>query len=750
MSSTNGVSARFVQSLWVGSCALVLVAWAAAPAHADLTADDVARLEARAARVTIKRDTFGVAHVYGPTDADVIFGLTYARAEDEFVRMDQAVLGMSGRAAEGLGNDGLGTDYLVRAFEIPSLAQHEYANRMTPEARALADAAADALNYYVHLHPDEQPLVFEQYEPWHFVAASYGMHIATLTFLDQTIQTEDIVRQLTPSLEQSPSEPTDGSNMWAIGPSRTESGNAMLFINPHIPIHELYEAHACSEEGLNVSGGMAYGAGILPVVGFNAHLGWSLTVNYPDVVDAYSEVFDHETDRLKYKYGDEYRDAVEWTETVRLLDQAGEFQDLEITFRKTHHGPILAQRDDGTTLSVRIANVENGGLFEQWYRMAKAETLDGFKQAIGNGALLFHNMMCADDQGNIYYVYNSAMPKRDEQFDWTRPLDGSDPATDWQGYHTLDELPSVLNPSSGWMQNCNSSPYTTTVDADNPKRDEFPSYVAVRDGDDARVDMSHNTLGRDEPFTLDALEDAGFGTYAWQGERLLNTLFDAYDAAAASESPRAEKLADLVAELKQWDRTLALDSVASSVFMLWMEASLERRYRGLAEGDDLILGTLEDVRNGLEAKWGTWQVPWGEINRLQRPPVERMNRGFQLAASAFSDDDSSLPFLGGSPYAGIAFCGLSRPSALQYITSGADGLKHRYAVHGHSYVAVVEFTDNGPRARSIIPFGTSRHSDSPHYLDQAPLYARGEMKPVWFTPEDVAAHLERAYKPGQE
>ena len=669
--------------------------------------------------VTIHRSAYGVPHVTGPTDASVVFGFMYARCEDEFARIEQSIISMIGRSAEINGEAGIELDQTIRAFEIPTHAQRAY-KQAPDDVRALLDAAAAGVNHYLATHPEVEPLRLTAFEPWYFIAQSYGFHLAMFD-IDPGRSLESLA-QATPTWEV-----RDGSNMWAIGPSRTANGSTMLFINPHIPLEEAYEACLRSDEGLQIYGMTAYGSAILPLLGHTPRHGWSLTVNYPDILDIYAVQFDDPGNPSTYRHGETVRSARTWTETIDVLVD-GEIEQRDISLMRTHHGPVLAEQD-GIHYAVRIGRLdEDGGrLTEQWYRMATATDFDAFKDAVGMGQLPFHNIMYADRDGNTWYVYNCAMPRRDPAFDWRGVVDGNVASTDWIGYHPADELPQVVNPEAGWMQNCNSSPFTTT-EGDNPEPDDFPLYIARDDRDGGRVLASSRILSANADFTYDEWAAAAWDTRVYEASRHIPAIRAAVDALADREPDRAAALEDVVSTLESWDQVATIDCDITTIFMIWFEVVLPHIWSG-ALNDAIRISSLELVMTEIEKSYGTWRIPWGEVNRLQR--VE--------AGEAPSNDRESWPIAGGHGAAGIVNCFLARSST---------GTKRRWGFHGHSYVSVVEFGRDGVRAGAVIPYGISRDPSSPHYTDQAPLYAAGTFKDVTFDRREIERAAMRSYHPG--
>jgi acyl-homoserine-lactone acylase len=526
--------------------------------------------------------------------------------------------------------------------------------------------------------------------------------------------------------EETEGEPLAGSNMWALAPSRSASGKAMLFINPHVGFFgggQRYEAQLHSDEGLNV-----YGFAILgtPYIrsGFTQNLGWSHTNNYADIMDVYLETFDDPKNPLAYRYGAGYRTASEWSEELKLKTWNG-LKTLRYRFRKTHHGTIIGGRD-GKLVAARPAKLEAGGELEQRFAMNRARNFTEFKAALSRLAITGSNTIYADRAGNIYYVHGNAVPRRDPKIDWTKPVDGDKAETEWQGYHRLDELPHLLNPKSGFLQNCNSTPFLMTQDG-NPRTENFPQYLAP-EMDTPRAKSSRRILTEKEKFTFDELTRAATDTTVNEADPIIIQMSAAWNDLPAEDKALSDKTAPAIGELVDWDRVAKTDSVAATLFFL----TNERANRDDKSKDAKArLRLLETVMNDLEKDFGTWRVAWGEINRLQR-----VHTG---GDEPFSDERRSWPVAGGPGAAGVVFT---------YNARIEKGQKRRYGRSGNTFVSVVEFGKE-PRARSILVFGQSADPKSPHHTDQAELYAQGKFKDVRFTLKEIKADLEASYRPGE-
>lgn len=686
-----------------------------APAFARRAPEAADTMPPLARQVTIYRDRFGIPHVHGRTDAAAAFGFGYAQSEDYFARLEDNFIRAAGRRAEVFEKSDLSTflresaveeDRLNRLLEIPRLAQEEY-RRLDPRMRAIVDGFVAGINYYIAGHP-KAPKLLRRVEGWHPLAfIRYNYYQNGFAFIARG-----------PGLQELPlvESAGRGSNGWAIGPKRTRDGHALLFINPHLSFFgpgQVYEGHVISDEGWNFTGYTRFGFPF-PYVGHNESAGWVSTDNFADVADLYVEHFDRPGDPLAYRYGSGYRRATEWQDSIKVKTQAG-LETRTFRFRKTHHGPIVATRE-GNPVALKMARFESDGWLAEWYAMTRARNLAEFRAVMRPLNMLFGNAMFADRDGNTFYVYNGAVPRRDLSFDWSQPVDGSDPRTEWQGIHDFDELPQLTNPPSGWMQNCNGTPFLLT-DVGNPDPARYPKYMAT-ERDTNRAMQSRKILEGRDRWTFEDLERAAFDTRSWKADTELADMIRAARAAIRL-SDRVNRALDLLAA---WNGRQRINQAAPLVFESWVAES---------RPDLEPAAALSAALDKLERDYGRWDIPFGEATRLQR---------FNDVESQLPDDaNPSIAVPGVSPLLGGIFT---------FDAALFPGRRHRYGLMGGTYISVVEF---GPkvRAKAVHVYGASGDPASPHYVDQAPLYARGEFRPAWFALEEIKANLEAAYQPGE-
>lgn len=730
---------------------------------------DVLAQTAGRERATVYRDSYDVPHIFGSTDESVVFTAAWVQAVADWPQVERNFLRATGRATELVGEEALLDDYLVRALEIARLAREEYA-RATPRMRGLLDAFAEGFDAYLEAHPNARGLL-KGVEPW-YTLALVRFYYHQITFLAyaglEKAWAERLLEEGGPdsaAVARAGAPPRDrldfasaavtrfagephgplgqlpfGSNEWALGPSRTAGGTAMLLVNPHVSffdIEQYVEIHLHSEEGLVFSGLTRYGF-LLPYMGHGNRHGWTYTDNYADISDLYVESFDDPADSVAYRYGDGHRTAETWTETIRVkTDEVSESRTLRLW--KTHHGPVVGLDDNGRYLTAKLPRLEEGGWFDQVDAMIRARSMEEFRAAVGRLAIPYMNTMYADIEGNIGYVYTSAIPRRDPAFDWGNSVDGSDPATEWKGYHALDELPQVWNPPSGWLMNTNSTPMVAT-DSVPYERDDFPSYMVGDETDNARARSSRRVLEQLEGATFDDFSRAVWDTRLSLADSIVPLLQDEWERLeAAVDAPPAELAAgsasrtwvgEAVRRLRVWDRVADVKSVETT----WFVIGLERWWLTEQEGRSgpypnlqALATTLED----LKAIHGTSEVAWGEINRLQRPPSDD--------PAGFSDELPSLP-VGGTPgWAGSIFT---------FHSDTLGTVERRYGSFGNTFVKVIEFGLT-IRGRSVVVFGHSGDPDSPHFFDQAPLYVERRFKPAWFSRADVEANAVGSYQPGR-
>jgi acyl-homoserine-lactone acylase len=731
--------------------AILLLAVACASCSSQAAVDnDVAALEKRAQGITIIRDTWGIPHVYGKTDADAVFGVIYAQAEDDFNRVETNFINSQGRLAEAEGEKEIYRDLRMKLFIDPEDMKAQY--QKSPEwLKALMNGWADGLNYYLQTHPKVTPRVITHFEPWMaltFSEGSIGGDIervnlreleafygkgpkkdteAASAFAPTGFRRDDPVVYV---------EPT-GSNGAAVAPSNTANHHALLLINPHTSFFFRAEAQMVSAEGLDAYGALTWGQ-FFVYQGFNTRAGWMHTSSGVDNIDEYLETIVKKGDAFYYKYGSEERPLKSSTIVVPYKSASG-MAKKEFTVYRTHHGPIVREID-GKWVSVRLMEEPLKAL-QQSYGRTKATSYKAYRDVMELHTNSSNNTIYADADGTIAYFHSNFIPRRDPKFDWTKPVDGSTPATEWNGVLSIDETPGLKNPPNGWLYNTNNWPWTA-AGPNSPKKADFPQYVE-RNGENPRGLHAIRVLDNKKDFTIDSLIAAAYDSYLPSFAIQIPALLKAYDAAPAS-SPLKAKLAEQIALLRKWDFRWGVSSVETSLAQYWGEEIGRRvnddvRKSGMSADDYVaqkaapaqLLDALSVASDRLAADFGTWKTPWGDINRYERVNGDIVQK--------FDDAKPSIP---------VGFTSSRWGSLASFGARTYPGTKKMYGTTGNSFVAVVEFGDQ-VHAKAVSAGGESGDPASKHFGDQAERYATGNLRDVYFYRPDVEAHAERTYHPGK-
>ena len=699
---------------------------------------EMGRWRAEANRVTITRDDWGIAHVHGKTDADAVFGMIYAQAEDDFPRIEANYLTNLGRTGEADGEKAIWQDLRARLYVSDNELKADYARSPAP-MRRLMDAWVDGLNYFLATHPNVHPRALTRFEPWmalSFTEGSIGGDIERID-LDQLkafYSNRPIAAALSPWVER------QGSNGIAIAPKLTADGGALLLINPHTSHFFRSELQMRSDEGLDVYGAATWGQFFI-YQGFNRHAGWMHTSSGIDVVDEFAEKVERRGKGYCYWYGKTCRPMGIRPITIRYRMADGRMGTRSFTAFMTHRGPIV-RKDGDRWVAFSMMNKPVEAL-QQSFGRTKTRDLTSFLAVADRfKANSSNNTLFADDHGEIAYLHPQFVPVRNDHYDYTKPVDGSDPATDWRGLHALSSLPSVLNPQSGWVQNTNAWPYRA-AGANSGDPAHFPKYMDT-DGENFRGLHAQQMLTRSKGWTLEKLQAAAYDSYQPGFAELIPALVRAYDALPASDARKAE-LAAPIGVLRAWNYRWGTESVAQSLAMVWGSALRKELNAPKDEpGNKVMMRLARDTTadqklhalsaavSRLTADFGRWSVPWGEINRIQRIS--------NAISPPYSDSAPSLPV----PFAEGSWGSLASLRAEQ-----KPGTKRWYGNYGNSFVAVVEFKPSGVRAHAVTAGGESGHPDSPHFNDEAQRYASGNLRTVYFTPEQLKGHTERVYHPGE-
>jgi acyl-homoserine-lactone acylase len=723
---------------------LVAAGLICALASPAMAAGERDRLKAEAAQVSIVRDDWGIAHIHGKTDAQAVFGMIYAQAEDDFNRVEANYLTALGRTAEAEGQAAIWQDLRQKLIVDPIDLKAKYAASQT-WLRTLMDGWADGLNYYLATHPAVRPKVVKHFEPWMALSFSEGsigpdIEKAPLPALEAFYGGKPVAArtyQLAEAESLKFKEPS-GSNGMAIGPGATKDGHALLLINPHTSFFFRAEQQVTSDQGLNAYGAATWGQFFI-YQGFNDHAGWMHTSTAADTVDEFAETIVRKDGKLYYRYGREERPVTVSTIAVAYRTSGGRMASQSFTVYRTHHGPIV-RAEGGKWIAIALMNKPVEAL-EQSFERTKTTDLASFLKVAALAANSSNNTVFADSKGETALLLPQFMPRRDNRFDYTKPVDGADPATDWKGLTSFAEIPHVVNPAHGWLYNSNDGPWWA-AGPDSPQRAAFPRYMD-QVGENPRTPHALRVLDGAKDVTLPTLIQRAYDPYLPAFGRLIPGLLAAYDGVATGD-PQKARLAEPVAALRAWDDRWSADSAATSVAVFWGEAlwakvAPDAKAAGMPILDYMAtratpaqrLDALAEATDRLTRDFGTWKTPWGRINRFQRINDHIVQH--------FDDGGPSIP---------VAFASSQWGSLASFGAKRYPDTKKYYGNTGNSFVAVVEFGDR-VHARAVTAGGESGDPKSKHFDDQAARYAAGDLREVYFYPDQLVGHTERRYRPGE-
>ena len=707
------------------------------------TPKEIATWKQEANNVTIIRDNFGIPHIYGKTDADAVFGLLYAQCEDDFPRVEMNYVEKLGRLSEANGEKDVYNDLLIKLVIDSAEAVHDY-NNAPLWLKKLCNAYADGINYFLYKNPTVKPSLLKRFEPWFPLLWTDGSIGAISTGGVSVAELQNFYSGSNKpvALNGDHEENITGSNGFAFAPKITASHHSILYINPHVTFYFRPEVHVVSDQGLNAYGAVTWGQ-FFVYQGFNEHCGWMHTSSEADISDAYIEKISSKNNKLYYEYNGKEKPVLHQKITISYRD-GDSLQTKTFDALFTGHGPIMAKRN-GEYISVKSDNRDIKGLEQSWLRI-KAKSFEEYKKVMDMLANASNNTVYADAEGNIAYWHGNFIPVRDPKYNWSKPVDGTTSATEWKGLTPVNQSVHIYNPPNGWIENCNSTPFTVAGKY-SPQKKAYPSYMAP-DGQNFRAINALRILPEEKSYNIDKVIATGYNTYLAAFEVLIPSLVKAYKTLGEGDSLKVI-LKEPINILKNWDYHSGENSVATTLAVYWAEKILRpiyfitvpeadendqviktKKFAATATAQQLLqplLGAITELKNN----FGTWNIEWGKINRYQRITGD--------IDSKFNDDSLSLA---------DGFTSSTWGEIPSFASHTFNGTKKRYGYNGNSFICAVEFGKR-IKAKSLLTGGESGHPESAHFFDQGKMYTKGIFKDVLFYKEDVLKHVERKYHPGE-
>lgn len=660
--------------------------------------------------IEIARDSFGVPHIFAKTDAEVAYGLAWAHSEDDFNTIQIAYLAGNNLLAKHLGNSGLGADFLAQFIGSKELYAASYENDISEEYKAIIEGYAQGINRYAEIHSNEV-LVPELFP----ITPEKMMRYAQLQLFisskgDQWVQ-RIVNNQLKFSFEVN--ETPRGSNTLAFNSSKTKDGSTYLAINTHQPLDgpvSWYEAHLYSEEGTNILGALFAGSPNI-LIGVNEHLGWAHTVNQPDKTDVFALEM-HPKEKLKYRVDDRYLALVPKKAALELKILGLTFP-IKKKYYESIYGPTLKNKSG--FYAVRTPALFEIRALEQWWRMNKANSFTEFYNALKMKALPGYNIGYADKNDTIFYISNGLIPKRAAGYDWENVVPGNTMKTLWDTTYDIEELPQVIQPQSGYVYNANHTPFRSSDEKDNPNQNQFSKDMGFE-----TYDNNRSTRLKTRIDSYDKIDYEDFKSIKYDHEYPKPYVFSWMDLNPLDQMnpERYPDVTPLLQRLQAWDRKANPASVGAGTFAIFYH-QLTPLYRALPSPKIIPPATIHEAlvrtKKYMLKHFKTLEVPLGDYQKLVRGSKE-------------------IPIFG-----------------LPDVVTAMASIPHREGkvkvVSGESYIELVRFTSEGPEIESVISYGSSDHSDSPHFGDQMELYANFKTKKMTLDKEIVLANAVKRYHP---
>ncbi|MDC1056301.1 penicillin acylase family protein [Flavobacteriaceae bacterium] len=660
--------------------------------------------------IDIVRDSFGVPHIFAPTDAEVAYGLAWAHSEDDFKTIQQGYLAGNNQLSKSIGNAGLGADFIAQLIGSEALYEEYYEKKISSEYKSVLEGYKEGINRYALTHPEE--VLVENFFP---ITTKEMIRYAQLQLFISSKGDQWVQRIVNNSFkyEFKEEETPKGSNTFAFNSSKTEDGSTFLAINTHQPLDgpvSWYEAHLCSEEGTNILGALFAGSPNI-LIGANENLAWAHTVNQPDKTDVFALEM-HPKEKLKYKVDDSYL-TLELKKAKLQVRVLGIPIQIKKKFYQSIYGPALKNKSG--VYAVRTPALFEIRALEQWWRMNKATNFTEFYNALKMKALPGYNIGYADKNDTIFYISNGLIPKRAEGYDWLGVVPGNTTKTLWEETYDIEELPQVIQPKSGYVYNANHTPFKSSAEDDNPIQELFDPSMGFETYDNNRstrlkalIDQ-HNTVNYEEFKTIKYDHQYPIPyAFSWMNINHLDQL-------NSNNYPEIKLLID---RLQAWDRGAEANSLGAGAFAIFYN-QLRPFYRSLPPPKifppSTLVQALRNTKEYMLKYFNTLDVRLGDYQKLVRGDKELPIFGLPDVITAMA----SIPYKEGKVK----------------------------VVSGESYIELVRFTKEGPEIESVISYGSSDHPNSEYYNDQMELYASFKTKKMTLNKEKIYANAKKIYNP---